>query len=121
MSSYNEEIKNLRINDFIFIAYLVIVLAGLYANIREEKNIKNNNINDSLPHYIRVGIFLASLIIYSYFVYNSYKNYKNSKVQNVKKIEGLKLFSSILLFVAGIVILYIELISDNTTSEISII
>lgn len=112
----SNKLNELKINNVIFIIYIVISIAGIIANKLEKDDIQCNIKQDKIPHYIRISIFIVTLIIYLYFVYNSYKNYRS----NSQKINKLNLFSSLLFLIGGIIVLYVEILQNND-DEIAIL
>ena len=114
MSDNYERLKELKINEKIFVIYIVISIAAIISNNIEEKSIMNEDKDIKLVTNIRSAIIIASILIYLYFLYKSYKNYKNtddSAPYRQKKANKYALISSILFLVAAIIVFYVNLLN----------
>ena len=111
-----ERLKEIKINDFIFVVYIIISIAAIICNSIEENSIKKGEEDTKVVTSIRTAIIIVGIIIYLYFVYTSYKNFKN-KNKNInmkdKKANNYALLSSILFLVASIIVLYVNLLNTN--------
>lgn len=111
-----ERLKEIKINDFIFVVYIVISIAAIICNNIEEDNIKNNKESTKVITSIRSAIIIVGILIYLYFVYTSYKNFKNpnKNLSNKdKKANNYALLSSILFLIASIIVFYVNLLNTN--------
>ena len=116
MSINYERLKEIKINDFIFVVYIVISIAAIICNKIEENNIKNNKESTKVITSIRSAIIIVGILIYLYFVYTSYKNFKNpdKNLSNKdKKANNYALLSSILFLIASIIVFYVNLLNTN--------
>ena len=111
-----ERLKEIKINDFIFVVYIVISIAAIICNNIEEDNIKNNKESTKVITSVRTAIIIVGILIYLYFVYTSYKNFKNpdKNLSNKdKKANNYALLSSILFLIASIIVFYVNLLNTN--------
>ena len=111
-----ERLKEIKINDIIFVVYIVISIAAIICNNIEEDNIKNNKESTKVITGIRTAIIIVGILIYLYFVYTSYKNFKNpdKNLSNKdKKANNYALLSSILFLIASIIVFYVNLLNTN--------
>lgn len=111
-----ERLKEIKINDFIFVVYIVISIAAIICNNIEEDNIKNNKESTKVITSIRSAIIIVGILIYLYFVYTSYKNFKNPNKnlsKKDKKANNYALLSSILFLIASIIVFYVNLLNTN--------
>lgn len=111
-----ERLKEIKINDIIFVVYIVISIAAIICNNIEEDNIKNNKESTKVITSIRSAIIIVGILIYLYFVYTSYKNFKNpdKNLSNKdKKANNYALLSSILFLIASIIVFYVNLLNTN--------
>ena len=116
MSINYERLKEIKINDFIFVVYIVISIAAIICNNIEENNIKNNKESTKVITSIRSAIIIVGILIYLYFVYTSYKNFKNPNKnlsKKDKKANNYALLSSILFLIASIIVFYVNLLNTN--------
>ncbi|MBO4245912.1 MAG: hypothetical protein J5892_04180 [Bacilli bacterium] len=112
----NNKIKQIHNENYIWYIYIFISIMAIISNIFEEHFVTSHNKKDyNYFHYINLGIFVISLIIYGYFVYLNYKAYlKNKKANNI-----YNLFASILFFIAGFIYVYTTF-NDSFEEEIAI-
>ena len=111
-----ERLKEIKINDVIFVVYIVISIAAIICNNIEEDNIKNNKESTKVITSIRSAIIIVGILIYLYFVYTSYKNFKNPNKnlsKKDKKANNYALLSSILFLIASIIVFYVNLLNTN--------
>lgn len=123
-NNFYQKYKDLKIEDFIWLIYFLILFGNLYSNKLEEDNLLNKNKIDSKAiSLINLTILIIVFFIYLYFFYRSYRDYKNSfysENERKKQLNALVLVASILFLIAGFISIYVELNSfgDN---EIGII
>ena len=112
----SKKIHELKIEEGIWIIYLVIIFLSFYSNALERNYFLYNDIECKKKYQeIMIIIFTVLLLIYIYFFYNSYKEIQNiNPFDNSKKnnLIYLAFIASLLLVISGILYLYIA-ISDN--------
>ena len=116
MSVNYERLKEIKINDFIFIIYIVLSITAIICNNIEEKNIKNGDGDTKIISSIRTAIVIVGILIYIYFTYTSYQNVKKPNKntnEKDKKANNYVLLSSILFLIGSIIILYVNLLNTN--------
>ena len=100
----------LKNENIIWILYFIFAIAGIYANNLELEDInKKNNNNKKKYKTINVIILFIALFIYIYFINLSYKRYQ----QKHQKGDLLNSIAATLVFIAGLLFLYVELTSDE--------
>lgn len=112
----SEEVKNklkeIEIEDYIWIIYLGIIFMSWYSNSLERDFYLHNNIESKKKYReIMIGIFTILLIVYLYFLYSAYQDLKNLKPNDSPKRRQLVIMSfiaSLLLVISGILFLYIS-------------
>lgn len=107
----NNKIKQLNIENFIWVIYIGIIFLSWYANSLEKKYFIFNDLL-SKDKYRKVMIFIFSIlvIVYYYFLKDSYKDFKNiSKNDSCEKqnLIFLAFLASLLIFISGLIFLYI--------------
>jgi uncharacterized membrane protein len=123
----NEELKDrlnkLKIEDFIWIIYLIIIILSFYANeIEREYFINKNEKAKKYYHDLMVFIFFVLLIVYAYFTYDNYTDIKslNSNESNTKtKFTYISFVASLLIFISGILFLYIAIKDEEIETELA--
>ena len=112
-------LKQIKIEDYIWIIYIGIIFLSLYSNELERKYFTNKDI-ESKNKYRKINTFIFSIlfIVYSYFLYSSYSDLKN-KNNNKKELVTLSFIASLLVFISGSIFLYISLVDNNIDVEIA--
>ena len=116
-------LKQLNIEDIIWIVYIGLIILCLYSNTLERNYILNNNIN-SKEKYRKINIFVFSIavIVYLYFFKEGYKTISNLKpTDNQKKrnLNELSFLASTLILISGIIFLYIAIVDKNLDVELA--
>ena len=119
----DERLKELNIEDFIWIIYLIIILASYYSNHLERKYFKENDLKSREQYRsVIIGIFIVLVIVYSYFLYESYKDLKSLKPSDTdkkKKLVILSFIASLLILISGLIFLYIALKDEDLEIELA--
>lgn len=113
-----ERIKQINIENNIWIIYLIIIGLSYYANYYEKLFFESNN-----PRYknkyrkINGLVFTILIIIYSYFENDAINSYKNNKTKYKNTfLSKLILIATTLVLISGIIFLYV-IIKDNDLEE----
>lgn len=112
MNNTFQKYQDLKIEDFIWLIYFLILFGNLYSNKLEEDNyLEKKYTNPKDISKINIIILTSVFFIYLYFFYRSYRDYKNSfYTGNERKIKlnGLVLLASFLFLIAGFIFVYVE-------------
>ena len=125
MSYFNleEKLKELKIEEFIWIVYIGIIFFSFYSNSLERNYyIFNDNASKEKYRETMIIIFSILIIVYFYFLkdaYDSYKNLKEYDSNEKKQLVSLSLIASLLIFISGIIFLYIAFKDHNMDVEIA--
>lgn len=123
----NEELENrlkeINIEDFIWIIYMIIIILSFYAN-EIEKNyfLTQNETLKKEYQNLMILIFSVLLIVYGYFVYDGYTDInqlKNSDSETKIKFTYISFIASILILISGILFLYIAISDEEIETEIA--
>ena len=122
--SYEDTLNRLneiKIEDYIWIIYLGIIILSYYSNSLEKDYLINNNtISKEKYRAIMILIFSVLVIIYYYFLKDSYESIKN--IQNIDETNYLYYLSyiaSVLVFISGLIFLYIAYKDEELNVEIA--
>ena len=116
-SDLNNKLKTLDIEDFIWVIYIGIIILSWYSNSLERNYYQTNNINSKNKYQnIMIIIFTILLIVYSYFLKSSYDDLKNNQDNNLVIISFI---ASLLIFISGLLYLYIAITDENLSVEIA--
>lgn len=116
-----EKLKELDIEDFIWVIYIGIIILSWISNHYERDFFTTNN-QESKEIYrnIIILIFSILLIVYLYFLYDSYKSIKNIKSNDSSKnLKYLSFIASLLITISGIIFLYIAIQDEDLNVELA--
>lgn len=123
MNDKLDRLNDIKVENFIWIIYIGIILLSWYANSKEKNFILYND-NKSKKEYqgLMILIFSILLIVYLYFTKDSYNDIKKLCKYDSKKKRDLTYASfigSLLITISGIIFLIIAITDDNIDTEIA--
>lgn len=119
----DDKLRQIRIEDFIWVIYIGIIALSYYSNYLERKYYLNNDI-DSKNKYrsIMILIFSILIIVYFYFLkdsYDSFKDLNDFDTEKKKRLVYLSFLASLLIFISGIIFLYISIFDTDLNVELA--
>ena len=116
-------LKQLKIEEFIWIIYLVIIGLSFYSNYIERKYIIFDD-NQSKNKYrtLNIIIFTIAVIVYLYFTYSGYQDLtslNSDDSENKKNFTYLSFIASLFTLISGLLFLYISIYDTNVDIEIA--
>lgn len=123
MENKSEKLKEIEIENYIWIVYLGLIIFSFWSNNEERKYIifgdisAKENYRNSL-----VLVFSIASIIYFYFFYSSYRSYKNldkNDTESKKYFTVINLIATTLVLIAGLLFLFIAIEDEELETEIS--
>lgn len=123
MENKNEILKEIEIENYIWIVYLGLIVFSFWSNSEEKKYIISGDIV-AKENYRKslVLIFSIATIIYFYFFCSSYVSYKELDkydTESKKYFTTINLIATTLVLIAGILFLFIAIKDENLDAEIS--
>lgn len=119
---YNK-LKELKIEDFIWLIYIGIIFLSWYSNNLERKYFIYNNLKSKEQYRkILITIFSILIVVYLYFLNDSYKDVKNIKPYDSdkkKSLINLSFIGSLLIAISGFIFLYIAIKDEDIDVEIA--
>ncbi|MBR6949436.1 MAG: hypothetical protein IKH54_04540 [Bacilli bacterium] len=119
----NKKLKQLNIEDFIWLIYIGIIILSWYSNSLERKYFLSKNYNCKRNYQnIMILIFSILVVVYLYFLKSSLDDYRNLKVNDSykkKKLVTISLIASLCIAISGFLLLYIAFVDDDLTVEIA--
>ena len=117
------KLKELKIEDSIWVIYVGIILLSWYSNDLERKYFLNKDYN-SKEEYRKIIILIFSIlvVVYLYFVKDSFEGIKNIKPTDTskkKELTNLSFIGSLLISVSGFIFLYIAIMDYDIDVEIA--
>lgn len=118
-----DRLRDIKIENYIWIIYIVIIMLSYYSNYKEKMYILYQD-NKDKEEYRRILIFIFSIlvIVYYYFTKESYRDYKemeNSSDERKKKLTFISFLGSLLVLISGILFLSIAILDENIDVEIA--
>ena len=117
------KLKELNIEDFIWVIYIGIIILSWYSNSLERKYFtKKDEKAKKQYREIMIGIFVVLLIVYFYFLYSSFQDIKELKPTDSdkkKKLVILSFLGSLFIVLSGIIFLYIAFTDENLNVELA--
>lgn len=119
----NQKLKQITIEDYIWILYLGIIFLSWYGNSLERKYYTTNDINCKNKYKnITILIFSILIIVYLYFLKSSINDINNIKSYYSKKKKDLIYLSfigSLFVTISGAIFLFIAITDNNLDVEIA--
>ena len=121
--SLDDKLKQLKIEDFIWLIYIFIIFLSWYSNSLERKYFIYNDL-ESKEKYRKIMIFIFSIliIVYVYFLKDSYsdlKNLNNLDSEKTKNLLFLSFIASLLIAISGFIFLYIAVKDEDLNVELA--
>lgn len=118
-----DKLRQIKIENFIWIIYIIIIGISYYSNYLEKDYFVNNSI-ESKEKYREslIIIFSILLIIYLYFTVDAYKSVQSLKENDSKEKKDLVTLSfigSFLILISGIIFLYVAYKDYNLDVELA--
>ena len=118
-----EKLKQLKIEDFIWVIYIGIIFMSWYSNYLERNYYIYNNLSSKQKYrHINEIIFTILIVVYLYFLKGSYDEIKKLKMtDSIKKknLVYLAFYASLLLTISGAIFLYISFADDDLNVELA--
>lgn len=118
-----EKLKQLRIEEIIWIVYIGIIIMSFYSNYLEKKYFIYNDLK-SRENYRKMLILIFSILIvvYIYFLKTSVDDVRNLKPTDSdkkKRLTYLSLIGSLFIAASGAIFLYIAIMDQDIDVEIA--
>ena len=123
MNDRLDRLEDIKIENFIWVIYIGIIILSWYANSKEKKFILYND-EKSREEYqgLLILIFSILLFVYYYFTKDSYSDLKKLNYYDTDKKKILTYASftgSLLILISGVIFLIIAITDDNIDTEIA--
>lgn len=123
MNDKLDRLEDIKIENFVWIIYIGIIILSWYANSKETKFILYNDEKAKKEYQnLMILIFTILVIIYSYFTKDSYDDLINLNESDTEKKKILHLASfigSFLVLISGFIFLGIVIVDDEIDTEIA--
>jgi len=119
---YNR-LNQIKIENFIWIVYIGIIVLSFYSNkLEKDYFLFNDLIAKQKYRKILIIIFSILIIVYFYFLKDTFddlKNLKENDSNEKKNLIFLSFIGSLLIFISGIIFLYIAYKDENINVELA--
>lgn len=117
----NKRLKQIKIENNIWIIYIGIIILSFYSNLLEKDYfLTNNTYSKEKYRKINTLIFSILIIVYTYFENDAITSFQNKdKTSKQKYYDNLILIATSAVLLSGIIFLYIILDDDNLDTEIA--
>ena len=123
MNDKLDRLEDIKIENFVWIIYIGIIILSWYANSKETKFILYDDEKAKKEYQtIMILIFTILVIIYAYFTKDSYDDLKKLNESDTEKKKILHLASfigSFLVLISGFIFLGIVIVDDKIDTEIA--
>lgn len=119
----NDILKTIKIENYIWIIYILIIILCFYSNYQEANYYKYNDLYAKEKYrQANIIIFSTVFLVYLYFFVNSLESISNlTESTNKEKVyfENLNFIATTLVLIAGAIFLYIAISDKNLETEIA--
>lgn len=116
-SEGNDTLKEIRIEDYIWIIYIFLAIFALVSNHFEKDFVTKHNKNDEKTfRTINTEIFVITFFIYLYFVFINYKHLKKLDPTSSPKqilLANAGFIAAVLFLIAGVISLLISIFGND--------
>lgn len=123
MNNIEERLKEIKIENYIWIIYIGIILLSWYSNKLEKEYFLTNNPNKKNEYKKTIIIIFTILnLVYTYFLIdskNSLKNINNNTDKKTKELLNLSFVAATLISISGIILLYVAITDEELDIELA--
>ncbi len=123
MNESIKRIKQIEIENIIWLIYIFIIGLCLYANSFEKNYFETGNKNSKETYRkLTITIFTIAIIVYIYFFIDSYDDLKNINQytsQRTRKLNNLSFIGTTFILLSGIIFLYIAIVDKDLDIELA--
>ena len=123
MNSKLDRLQDIRIENYIWVIYIIIIFISWYANSKEKKFILyNDEVSRREYQNLLVLIFSILLIIYYYFTKSSYDDLNELTINDSNKkiiLTYVSFIASLLILIRGMIFLTIAIMDEEIDVELA--
>lgn len=118
-----DRLQDIRIENYIWVIYIIIIFISWYANSKEKKFILyNDEVSRWEYQNLLVLIFSILLIIYYYFTKSSYDDLNELTINDSNKkiiLTYVSFIASLLILISGMIFLTIAIMDEEIDVELA--
>lgn len=123
MNSKLDRLQDIRIENYIWVIYIIIIFISWYANSKEKKFILyNDEVSRREYQNLLVLIFSILIIIYYYFTKSSYDDLNELTINDSNKkiiLTYASFIASLLILISGMIFLTIAIMDEEIDVELA--
>ena len=123
MNSKLDRLQDIRIENYIWVIYIIIIFISWYANSKEKKFILyNDEVSRREYQNLLALIFSILLIIYYYFTKSSYDDLNELTINDSNKkiiLTYASFIASLLILISGMIFLTIAIMDEEIDVELA--
>lgn len=123
MNSKLDRLQDIRIENYIWVIYIIIIFISWYANSKEKKFILyNDEVSRREYQNLLVLIFSILIIIYYYFTKSSYDDLNELTINDSNKkiiLTYVSFIASLLILISGMIFLTIAIMDEEIDVELA--
>jgi len=110
----NNELREVTINEWIWMIFVILSLANIYGDELEKYSLQEQEKHDEKARKIFLTTASVALLIYLYFVINAYNKLKRAKALNKDtNIQEINLLGQSLVFLGACLLIYSNIKNQN--------
>ena len=117
------KLRQIKIEDYIWLIYIGIIILSWYSNYLEKKYYCFNDLESKKKYReIMTTIFIILILVYFYFLKDSYSSLKSineNTSEKTKNLLYLSFIASLLIFISGLIFLYISIEDEDLNVELA--
>ena len=118
-----DRLQDIRIENYIWVIYIIIIFISWYANSKEKKFILyNDEVSRREYQNLLVLIFSILIIIYYYFTKSSYDDLNELTINDSNKkiiLTYASFIASLLILISGMIFLTIAIMDEEIDVELA--
>lgn len=118
-----DRLQDIRIENYIWVIYIIIIFISWYANSKEKKFILyNDEVSRREYQNLLVLIFSILIIIYYYFTKSSYDDLNELTINDSNKkiiLTYVSFIASLLILISGMIFLTIAIMDEEIDVELA--
>lgn len=123
MNDKLDRLEDIKVENFVWLIYIGIIILSYYANSKEKKFILYGDEKSKKEYQnLLILIFTILLFVYYYFAHDSYKDLKElNRFDNEKKylLHYASFIGSLLILISGIIFLGIAILDEEIDVELA--
>ena len=118
-----EKLKRIKIENYVWVIYIGIIILSWYANYKEKYYLLYNDQKSKREYRnLLILIFSFLIVVYFYFTKEGYEDIKNLNIYDSlrkRKLTYASFVGSVLILISGFIFLTIAILDEDIETEIA--